>query len=118
MRKPLIAGNWKMHGSLSQNKILIDGIKQGSSTIADIEILVLPTFVHLAQVKELLGNSTIQLGAQNLYLGAQGAFTGEVSGTMLKEIGCQYVLIGHSERRSIFGESFELVAQKFLKSSG
>jgi triosephosphate isomerase len=113
MRKPLIAGNWKMHGSLSQVSTLVESIKSGTKNITEIEILLLPSFVHLAQVRDLLMNSAIQLGAQNLYLGAQGAFTGEVSGVMLKEIGCKYVLIGHSERRAIFGETLEIVAQKF-----
>lgn len=113
MRKPLIAGNWKMHGSASQVKTLIEGIKQGAGAFADINILVIPTFVHLAQVKELIQHSAISMGAQNLYMGAQGAFTGEVSGPMLKEAGCQYVLIGHSERRSIFNEGLTVISTKF-----
>lgn len=113
MRTPLIAGNWKMHGSLSEIKKLVEEIKRGAENISDVEILLLPTFVHLSFVKELLSHSKIQLGAQNLYLGTQGAFTGEISGVMLKEIGCRYVLIGHSERRTIFNESLNLVAQKF-----
>lgn len=113
MRKPLIAGNWKMHGSQSQVKALMDGIKRGALTYPNIDILVLPTFVHLAQVKELAASSALIYGAQNLYVGAQGAYTGEVSGSMLKDMGCQYVLVGHSERRSIFHEDLGLVAQKF-----
>lgn len=113
MRTPLIAGNWKMHGSMSQVKTLLDGIKQGATAFADINILVIPTFVHLAKAHELLSSSSIKLGAQNLYLGAQGAFTGEVSGQMLVDIGCEYVLIGHSERRSIFNDDLQLVAAKF-----
>lgn len=113
MRRPLIAGNWKMHGSQSQVKTLIDGIRQGASAYSDIDILVLPTFVHLSQAKALLTQGNVSLGAQNLYLGAQGAWTGEVSGPMLAELGCQYVLVGHSERRSIFQEEVSLVAQKF-----
>lgn len=113
MRRFLIAGNWKMHGSESQVTALIDGIKQGAGAYANIDILVLPTFVHLAQVHAMLAHSKIFLGAQNLYLGAQGAYTGEVSGAMLKDIGCQYVLIGHSERRTIFQEGLQLVAEKF-----
>lgn len=113
VRKPLIAGNWKMHGSKSQVAALVDGIKQGVHAYSDIDILVLPTFVHLTQVKDLIAHSPILLGAQNLYLNAQGAFTGEVSGPMLKDAGCQYVLIGHSERRSIFHEDLSLIAAKF-----
>lgn len=113
MRKPLIAGNWKMHGSAAQAADLLEGITRGVSSYSSIEILVLPTYVHLAQARSLLANTAVKLGAQNLYIGMQGAFTGEVSGFMLKEIGCEYVLIGHSERRSIFHEDLPLVAAKF-----
>lgn len=113
VRKFLIAGNWKMHGSLGQINSLIDGIKQGTKAFSDIDILVCPTLVHLAQVHQLLAHTPIMCGAQNFYMGQQGAFTGEVSGAMLKEIGCQYVLVGHSERRSIFQEDLSLVAAKF-----
>lgn len=113
MRTPLIAGNWKMHGSESQVKKLVDGIKQGALRYPNIEMLVLPAFVHIAKVHVALGQTAIKWGAQNLYIGAQGAFTGEVSGPMLKDAGCQYVLVGHSERRSIFHEDLPLVAAKF-----
>lgn len=113
MRKPFIAGNWKMHGSMSQAKELIDGIKQGANGIGNIDILVLPAFPYLAEAHRLLTSSNILLGAQNLYLGEQGAFTGEVSGAMLKDVGCQYVLIGHSERRHILHEDLALTAAKF-----
>lgn len=113
VRKPLIAGNWKMHGSLNQAKLLVDGIKKGAQAFSDIDILVIPTFVHLIPVKEALASSPIFLGAQNLYLGTQGALTGEVSGPMLAELGCRFVLIGHSERRTIFHEDLPLIAAKF-----
>ncbi|MBV9576684.1 MAG: triose-phosphate isomerase [Gammaproteobacteria bacterium] len=113
MRKFLIAGNWKMHGSQNQATALINGIKQGLPAYQDIDVLVLPTFVHLSQVKELARGSNLLLGAQDLYLGTQGAFTGEVSAPMLKDIGCDYVLIGHSERRSLFHDDLALVAAKF-----
>lgn len=112
MRKYLIAGNWKMHGLIGQINVLLDHIKKGAGQYADVDILVMPTFVHLAYVNELLNESNITLGAQNLYLGPEGAFTGEVAGPMLKEIGCQYVLIGHSERRTLFHEDLSLVAAK------
>jgi triosephosphate isomerase len=113
MRKPLIAGNWKMHGSMSQAKALLEAIKQGATEYSDVDVLVCPTFVHLALAHHLLEKTPIMLGAQNLYLGAQGAFTGEVSGAMLRDVGCEYVLVGHSERRSILRDDLPLVAEKF-----
>ena len=113
MRKPLIAGNWKMNGSTDAVAQLIGGIKQGMDECIEIDVLVLPTFVHLLQVKELIEDTRILLGAQNLYVGKNGAFTGEISGAMLADIGCRYVLVGHSERRSIFKDDLPLVAEKF-----
>lgn len=102
-----------MHGSVSQTQMLIDGIRQGASQFNNIDILVIPTFVHLSQAHALLANTKILLGAQNLYLDEKGAFTGEVSGVMLKDVGCQYVLIGHSERRTLFHDDLPLAAAKF-----
>jgi triosephosphate isomerase len=113
MRKPFIAGNWKMHGSMTQTKALIEAIKQGAPACPHVDILVCPTYVHLSLAHQLLEKSSVLLGAQNLYLGAQGAFTGEVSGTMLHDAGCEYVIIGHSERRSLFHDDLSLVAEKF-----
>lgn len=117
IRKPLIAGNWKMHGSQAQVQILLSGIIRGADSFAtSVEIVVMPTFVHLSLANQLLTHAKttpVLLGAQNLYTGSQGAFTGEVSGAMLKDVGCHYVLIGHSERRAIFHESLDLVAAKF-----
>lgn len=113
MRTPLIAGNWKMNGSRSQTKALIQGIKSGLQEDSDVEILVLPVFVYLPEAHHLLNQTNIKLGGQDLYPGANGAFTGEVSGHMLKDIGCEYVLIGHSERRTLFHEGLPLVAAKF-----
>ena len=102
-----------MNGSMSQATTLIEGIKQGASAYADIDILVCPSFVQLSLAHQLLKNSAVMLGAQNLYLGEHGAFTGEVSGAMLKDAGCEYVLVGHSERRSLFHDDLPLVAEKF-----
>jgi triosephosphate isomerase len=102
-----------MHGSRSQVEALLNPIKSGAAKLSTIEVLVIPTFVHLALAHDVLAGSNIKLGAQDLYPGSQGAFTGAVSGAMLADIGCQYVLIGHSERRTLFGEGLELVAAKF-----
>lgn len=100
-----------MFGSEALVSALLDGIKQ--ETFVHIDLLVLPTFVHLSLVRDQLKHSDIQFGAQDLYWGTQGAFTGEVAGPMLKELGCRYVLVGHSERRSLFHENLEMVAKKF-----
>jgi len=113
VRTPLIAGNWKMHGTVSSVKTLIEGIRDGAFPYTDINIAVLPSFIHLKEVCDLLKTSAVKVGAQNLYVGAQGAYTGEVSGPMLKDIGCQYVLVGHSERRTLFHDDLPLVAHKF-----
>ena len=113
MRKTLIAGNWKMHGSKKEAHALVEGIKRGIKQDISTDVLILPPFPYLSEINSLLGGTTLLLGAQNLYLGGQGAFTGEVSGPMLAEMGCQYVLVGHSERRSLFQEDLSLVAAKF-----
>lgn len=113
MRIPLIAGNWKMNGSSQQTKQLITGITHSLENDSAIEVAIFPPFVYLSLAHSLLQNKRIQLGAQNLYPGKQGAFTGEVSASMLKDIGCHYVLIGHSERRTLFSEDLSVIAQKF-----
>jgi triosephosphate isomerase len=112
MRKAMVAGNWKMHGSRQDASALLSAIKQGVDSPA-IDIVVLPSFVHLPLAEIILADVTVAWGAQNLYTGASGAFTGEVSGPMLKDYGCRYVLIGHSERRALFHENLALVAAKF-----
>ncbi|HSW93878.1 MAG TPA: triose-phosphate isomerase [Gammaproteobacteria bacterium] len=113
MRKKMVAGNWKMNGSRYEARTLLESIKQGASGLSAVDITVFPSFVHLQEAEEILADSRIAWGAQNLYLGKSGAFTGEVSGTMLVDYGCQYVLIGHSERRQLFREDVNWVAAKF-----
>lgn len=109
----MVAGNWKMNGSRCDVQPLIEAIKKNADSFAAIDILIFPSFVFLQQIEELLADSLIAWGAQNLYLGKSGAFTGEISGPMLVDYGCQYVLVGHSERRLIFHEDVNLIAAKF-----
>jgi triosephosphate isomerase len=113
MRKPMVAGNWKMHGSRHDAKLLLDAIQQGAADLSAIDIVVFPSFVHLPMAESILINTTAAYGAQNMHAGKSGAFTGEVSGPMLVDYGCQYVLIGHSERRALFHENLSTVAAKF-----
>ena len=113
-RQYLVAGNWKMNGSLDGNRNLVAGILAGLGQCAGVEVLVCPPAPYLAQVRELAEGSRIRVGGQNLSDQEKpGAFTGEVHGAMLRELGCQYVLVGHSERRSLYGETDATVAAKF-----
>jgi len=111
MRKPLVAGNWKMNGTLDSTRDLVTAIK--SDTPLGAEIVVCAPFVYLAEVQSLLAGTSIAWGAQDLSEYERGAYTGEVSGMMLTDFACQYVIVGHSERRTIFGESDSQVAEKF-----
>ncbi len=113
MRKPMVAGNWKMHGLTASVRTLLEGIKQEQQNYSALDIVVFPAAVHLSLVRDLLNGSSLAFGAQNLYLGESGAFTGEIAGPMLTDLGCRYVLVGHSERRALFGEDSNLVAAKF-----
>lgn len=115
MRKPLVAGNWKMHGSRAQLRELLGGLRDGQAGESGAEVLVCPAFVYLHEAAGMLGGSGIALGAQNVCEHAgEGAFTGEVAAAMLADVGCRYVIVGHSERRAIYKEPDLLVAEKFV----
>jgi len=111
-RRLLIAGNWKMNLTLSTSLELAEGLKKAASNVSNVDIAVCPPSVYIQQVAAALKGSNIGVGAQNAYFEKEGAFTGEVSVSMLKDVGCQYVILGHSERRNILGESSELVNLK------
>jgi triosephosphate isomerase len=113
MRRPIVAGNWKMHGSRHENARLIEEIVGGYPADAGADCVVCPPFVYLQEVGRMLRDTPVALGAQDTCADPHGAFTGEVSAGMLKDVGCKYVLVGHSERRLIYRESDQLVARKF-----
>ncbi len=112
MRRKLVAGNWKMHGGLAENETLLSGILAGVGE-ATAGVAVCVPFPYLAQAQARLAGSAVAWGAQNLSQHAKGAYTGEVSAAMLKDFGCAYVIVGHSERRALYGESDAVVAEKF-----
>ena len=114
MRRSLVAGNWKMHGSRAETAALLDELIQQQGATRATEVAVCPPFVYLQEAARRLKESDIALGAQNVCAEAVGAFTGEVSAAMLKDIGCRYVIVGHSERRALYHEDDKLVARKFV----
>lgn len=113
MRSFLVAGNWKMNGSTAMSAELADGIVAGMPDTDAVELLVCPPFPYLAAVGARLGDSGVLLGGQNVSEHAGGAYTGEIAASMLVDVGCRYVIVGHSERRNLLGESSETVAAKF-----
>ena len=113
MRKFLVAGNWKMHGDTAANSDLVAGIIAGQPDSDNVELLVCPPYPYLAAVASQVHRSRLQLGAQNVCEHEKGAFTGEVAPAMLVDVGCSHVIVGHSERRAIYGESSARVAAKF-----
>jgi len=113
-RRPLVAGNWKMHGSRADNTALLEGLLHAKQAESSAEVLVCPPFVYLLEAARMLKSSHIALGGQSLCAEPVGAFTGEVSAAMLKDVGCQYVIVGHSERRAIYKEDDALVARKVV----
>lgn len=112
-RRPLVAGNWKMNGSRAESAVLVGAIKQGANTVSRAEVAVCPPYILIPLVFEKLSGSRVAWGGQNLSAHQSGAYTGEISGPMLKDYGCTYVIVGHSERRAHYGDSDALVAEKF-----
>lgn len=111
--KKLVAGNWKMCGSLASNQVLLDGLRAASASFS-CDVAVFAPFPYLAQLQSVLDGSALAWGAQNLSEHAGGAFTGEVSAAMLNDFACRYVIVGHSERRAMYGDSDSVVATKFV----
>lgn len=115
MRKPIIAGNWKMNNTIEESKILVRELIPLVEN-AKIDVVLCPSYLSLAVVKDLVKDTSIKVGAQNMHFEESGAYTGEVSGEMLKELGIEYVIIGHSERRQYFNETDETVNKKAKKA--
>ncbi len=111
-RTPLLAGNWKMYKTVSESEALAKELKQLVAGVSGREILICPPSINLTKVSEIIMGTNICLGAQNLHWANEGAFTGELSGPMIKAAGCKYVIIGHSERRQYFGETDKIVNDK------
>lgn len=112
LRKPIIAGNWKMHKTISEALTLVQELGSLVADAQNTEVVVCPTFTALSAVAAVLANTNIHLGAQNMHWENKGAFTGEIAPVMLKDIGCRYVIIGHSERRQYFAETDDSVNKK------
>ncbi|MBS0425027.1 MAG: triose-phosphate isomerase [Proteobacteria bacterium] len=114
MRRKMVAGNWKMHGSLVENKRLLDAVIAGLDGLNEARFVVCAPYPYLSSIQNALQSTNIAWGAQNVSQFEKGAYTGEVSTTMLKDFGCRYVIVGHSERRALFGENNFIVAEKYL----
>ncbi len=113
LRRPIIAGNWKMYKTVDEAVTLVESLKEAlAGDAGDVEVVVCPPFTALDAVQETLRGSAIELGAQNMHWEEEGAFTGEISPLMLRNLGCTYVILGHSERRTYFGETDESVNRK------
>ena len=116
MRKIAIAGNWKMNNDLNESQNLVSGIINGLGNDEKCDVIVCPPFTSLNDVNSLIRDTRVKLGAQNMFYEDDGAFTGEISARMLKSVGCEFVILGHSERRTIFGETDEVINKKIKKA--
>jgi len=117
LRKPLVAGNWKMFGNRAEAARLVEGLVASGAGSGPAEVVVCPPFVYLADVGRQLQGSGIGIGGQDVCAEETGAQTGEVAASMLVDVGCRYVIVGHSERRALYSESDDLVARKFAAAS-
>ena len=118
MRNFLVAGNWKMHGDEASNRELVAGILEGAPKSKNVDLLVCPPYPYLASVASQLEGSSVALGAQNVSEHETGAYTGEVAPAMLRDVGCRYAIVGHSERRTLYGETSTQVAEKMAAALG
>jgi len=118
MRRSLVAGNWKMNGTPEGVTALLRGVLEGASDASQTEIVICPPYVFLSAVARQLAGSAVAFGAQNVCDQDEGAYTGEISAPMLVALGCSHVIIGHSERRALYGESDEFVARKLVQAQG
>lgn len=114
MRQTLVAANWKMNGSIASNSDLLKTVKESVNSVA--KVVIFPPAIYVPQVQSLLDGSPVRYGLQNIYFEASGAYTGELSLAMATDFGCQYVLVGHSERRALFAETDALIADKVAAS--
>ena len=111
-RKPLIAGNWKMHANIEEARQLAAAVVQAAARVHDREVMIAPPYTALAAVESVIAGTGVLLGAQNVHWEGKGAFTGEISGTMLRDVGCGMAIVGHSERRHVFGESDQMINRR------
>lgn len=116
MSKYLIAGNWKMNTNLDEAKKITDALHSYIDYDSEVEMLICPPYTHLGFLSEIVDFSRISLGAQNVHFEEKGAFTGEISNDMLLSVGCEYVIVGHSERRTLFCETDEMINKKVINS--
>ncbi len=117
-RAKFVAGNWKMHGSLESSVQLASAVSEGTASLSGVGVIVCPVSAHIVSVNQAIENSSVKVGAQNAHHENSGAFTGELSASMLSDLGCEYLIVGHSERRQLFGETDQQVADKVEAALG